>query len=41
MIRDRYNHLVLLCENQEGYKNLINLVSTGLSGRVLLQASDR
>ena len=25
---DRYNHLVLLCENQEGYKNLINLVST-------------
>lgn len=26
--RDRYNHLVLLCENQEGYKNLIKLVST-------------
>jgi DNA polymerase-3 subunit alpha len=26
---DRYNHLVLLCENQEGYRNLINLVSTG------------
>ena len=26
---DRYNHLVLLCESQEGYKNLINLVSTG------------
>ncbi len=26
---DRYNHLVLLCENQEGYKNLIQLVSTG------------
>jgi len=24
-----YNHLVLLCENQAGYKNLINLVSTG------------
>jgi DNA polymerase III subunit alpha len=23
-----YNHLVLLCENQEGYRNLINLVST-------------
>ncbi len=21
----RYNHLVLLCENQEGYRNLINL----------------
>ncbi|MBV8864948.1 MAG: DNA polymerase III subunit alpha [Acidobacteriaceae bacterium] len=26
---DRYNHLVLLCESQEGYKNLIKLVSTG------------
>ncbi|HTU48022.1 MAG TPA: DNA polymerase III subunit alpha [Bryobacteraceae bacterium] len=26
---DRYNHLVLLCETQEGYKNLIQLVSTG------------
>src|ERR1700690_3344261 len=26
---DRYNHLILLCENQEGYKNLIRLVSTG------------
>ncbi len=26
---DRYNHLVLLCETQEGYKNLINLVTTG------------
>jgi DNA polymerase-3 subunit alpha len=26
---DRYNHLVLLAETQEGYKNLINLVSTG------------
>ena len=25
---DRYNHLVLLCENQEGYSNLIDLVST-------------
>src|SRR5579871_2913968 len=25
---DRYNHLVLLCENQEGYRNLLNLVST-------------
>ena len=25
---DRYNHLVLLCESQEGYRNLINLVST-------------
>jgi DNA polymerase III subunit alpha len=26
---NRYNHLVLLCENQEGYRNLIDLVSTG------------
>src|SRR5579883_470464 len=26
---DRYNHLVLLAETQEGYKNLIQLVSTG------------
>src|ERR1700683_5038669 len=26
---DRYNHLVLLCENEEGYRNLIQLVSTG------------
>src|ERR1043166_5747817 len=25
---DRYNHLVLLCENQQGYRNLIKLVST-------------
>ena len=25
---DRYNHLVLLCESQEGYRNLIKLVST-------------
>jgi len=25
---DRYNHLILLCENQEGYKNLIKMVST-------------
>ena len=24
-----YNHLVLLCENQQGYRNLIKLVSTG------------
>src|SRR5438034_4257743 len=26
---NRYNHLVLLCENQEGYRNLCQLVSTG------------
>jgi len=26
---DHYNHLVLLCENQEGYRNLIDLTSTG------------
>ena len=26
---DRYNHLLLLCKDQEGYRNLIDLVSTG------------
>src|ERR1700746_1657476 len=26
---NRYNHLVLLCENQEGYRNLIQLVTSG------------
>jgi DNA polymerase-3 subunit alpha len=26
---DRYNHMILLCENQDGYRNLIKLVSTG------------
>jgi DNA polymerase-3 subunit alpha len=26
---NRYNHLVLLCENQTGYQNLIQLVSSG------------
>src|SRR5574337_1389849 len=26
---ERANHLVLLCENDEGYRNLIKLVSTG------------
>jgi DNA polymerase III subunit alpha len=26
---NRYNHLILLCENQDGYRNLIKLVSTG------------
>ena len=26
---NRYNHLVLLCENQTGYRNLIKLVSSG------------
>ena len=25
---NRYNHLVLLCETQEGYRNLVKLVST-------------
>ena len=27
-IDNRYNHLVLLCENQDGYKNLVKLVSS-------------
>ncbi len=26
---NRYTHLVLLCENQEGYRNLVKLVSAG------------
>src|SRR5660397_80808 len=26
---NRYHHLVLLCENQEGYRNLIKLVTAG------------
>jgi len=26
---ERSNHLILLCENEEGYRNLIQLVSTG------------
>jgi DNA polymerase-3 subunit alpha len=26
---NRYHHLVLLCENEEGYRNLIQLVSSG------------
>ena len=26
---DRYNHLVLLCANQKGYRNLVRLVSAG------------
>ena len=26
---NRYNHLILLCQTQEGYRNLIQLVSTG------------
>ena len=26
---NRYNHLVLLCENQTGYRNLMQLVSSG------------
>src|SRR5450759_2507132 len=28
---DRYNHMVLLCENQQGYRNLIKLVSTAMA----------
>ena len=28
-VGNRYNHLVLLAENQQGYQNLIQLVSTG------------
>ncbi len=31
-LQDWSNHLVLLCENNEGYKNLIKLVSAGFIG---------
>ena len=34
-------HLVLLCENEEGYRNLSYLVSAGLDGGLLYQAPDR
>ena len=49
MSRD-YSHLILLCENQTGYQNLIYMVSQGftrgygqprLCGRLLLQAPHR
>ena len=33
------SHLVLLAENQDGYKNLCKLVTTRQSGRVLSQAA--
>ena len=32
-------HLVLLCENEKGYRNLCKLVTKGISGRILLQAA--
>ena len=35
------NHLVLLAETNEGYHNLIKLVSAGLHRRLLLQAAHR
>ena len=35
------NHLVLLAETNEGFRNLIKLVSSGYTGRVLLQAAHR
>ena len=40
MARD-YNHLILLCENETGYKNLTHLVSDALDARVLLPAPHR
>ena len=33
---DRYYHLVLLAENNQGYQNLMKIVSIGLYGRFLL-----
>ena len=38
---DGNNHLILLCKNETGYKNLIKMVSAGFSGRLLLQAPHR
>ena len=34
-------HLLLLCENEKGYRNLCRLVSSVFHGRILLQAQDR
>jgi len=34
-------HLVLLVRNQTGYRNLIQIVTTCSSGRILLQAAYR
>ena len=34
-------HLVLLCENEEGYRNLSYMVSAGVDGGLLYQAPDR
>ena len=36
---DGSNHLVLLCKNETGYKNLIKMVSAGFTGRLLQQAA--
>ena len=35
---DRYYHLVLLAENNQGYANLMKIVSKGIRGGLLLQA---
>ena len=39
--RPRRNHLVLLAETDEGYKNLIKLVSAGYTEGLLLPAAHR
>ena len=38
---DRYNHLVLLCENQDGYRNLLKLVSTAFLEGFYYKPQDR
>lgn len=38
---DRYYHLVLLAENNEGYANLRKIVSKGICGWILLPAQSR
>ncbi len=38
---DGNNHLILLCKNETGYKNLIKMVSAGVHRGLLLQAPHR
>ena len=36
---DDYNHLLVLAENEEGYRNLVRITSRGLAARLLSQAA--
>ena len=38
---DRYYHLVLLAENNQGYQNLMKIVSERICGGILLQTACR